>query len=43
MVGAKIASVRARLDRIGEESDATRNPDELRRRKSLFEYVFPPP
>ena len=37
----KIESVRARLDRIGKEVDATRDPDEFRRRKCLFECVFP--
>jgi len=28
------------LDRFGVEGDTTRNADELRRRKFLFEYVF---
>jgi hypothetical protein len=36
----KIESVRARLDRLGAEGDATRNADEFRRRKRLFECVF---
>ena len=41
MVKTKIESVRARLNRIGEERDAVKNTDELGRRKTLFECVFP--
>ena len=36
----KIESVRARLDRLGVEGDAAKNPDEVERRKSLYECVF---
>ena len=39
-VKGKIESVRARLDRIGRDEDAARDPDEFRRRKILFECVF---
>ena len=41
-VKTKVDSVRARLDRIGGERDATRDADELKRRKNLFECVLPP-
>lgn len=40
-VKTKIQSVRSRLDRIGGEKDAARDADELKRRKILFECVFP--
>ena len=36
----KIESVRARLDRLGAEGETTRNADEFRRRKCLFEWVL---
>ena len=41
-VRTKMDSVCTRLNRIREETDAARNPDELRRRKGLFECMFLP-
>jgi len=39
-VNKKIESVRARLGRLGVEGNVTKDTDEFRRRKSLFECVF---